>query len=62
MVPVIVAHELVWFLEGMGLEDRLGDITAYSQHRRAEVVYDCGDHITGAIEVLKKEKTPRFGL
>jgi len=56
VIPVIVIHELVWFLKGMKIEDRLDDMIVYARHQKAEIVCDGENNVNKAIEILKKEK------
>ncbi|ACP56224.1 PIN domain-containing protein [Saccharolobus islandicus] len=58
VIPVIVVHEIMSFLKGMKLEDKVDDVLAYSRSEKAEVVCDCTDNVIDAIGVLKKEKLP----
>jgi predicted nucleic acid-binding protein len=58
VIPVIVIHELAWFLKGMKLEGKLNDIMAYIQHKKTEITCDCGSNVNRAIEIIGKEKLP----
>ncbi|QGA54049.1 PIN domain-containing protein [Sulfolobus sp. E5-1-F] len=58
IIPVTVVHELVWFLKGMKLEDKIDDLLAYIRNEKAEVVCDCADNVRSAIEIVKEEKLP----
>jgi predicted nucleic acid-binding protein len=58
VIPVIVIHELMWFLKGMKIGDRVDDIIVYMQHQKAEMVCDCENNVNKAIEILKKERLP----
>ncbi|QGA69113.1 PIN domain-containing protein [Sulfolobus sp. E11-6] len=58
IIPVTVVHELVWFLKGMKLEDKIDDLLAYIRNEKAEVVCDYADNVRSAIEIVKEEKLP----
>lgn len=62
IIPVIVIHELVWFLKEMKLEDRLNDVITYLQHQKSEIVCDCSDNVIEATEILKREKNSPFQI
>lgn len=56
VIPTIVIHELIWFLKGLNLENKLNDIIAYIENEKAEIVCDCNNNVLKALEILRKEK------
>ena len=38
VIPVIVIHEFVWFLKGIGLNQGLRDVLDYLRHEKAEIM------------------------
>ncbi|WP_252900656.1 PIN domain-containing protein [Vulcanisaeta sp. JCM 14467] len=43
LIPPIVVHELIWFLRGHGLEDRIDYIMQYVNSDKAEILCEYGD-------------------
>ena len=58
VIPIIVIHEFMWFLKGIGLSQGLRDVLDYLKHEKAEVVCDCVENVINAVEIMIKEGLP----